>query len=138
MAKKERYVMVCPKCKSTDVHTDYSNRLQPALGIPAMYVCSNCGHTGYTFPEVKLSELEGFEKKAGKEHMVDKKKDKSPLIDPSYGEFEVRAFWKISSIVLFAVGIILIFAAPAYGIALALLAAVMFYITYFMKRKLKG
>lgn len=76
-SKEEKYVRVCPQCKSPDVDMDKSNPLQPAMGLPAMYICNKCGHLGNYFPEVKLSELEEFEEEVTKKHLSDTKKDDS-------------------------------------------------------------
>jgi len=136
-SEEEKYVMICPKCKSPDVYRDESNPLQPALGLPARYICNNCKHSGYNFPEVKLSELEKFEEEVTEEHLSETKKDNSSIIDTSYGNFEVRAVWKISAPIILLVGIFLLFKKPIIGMAITLLGIFMFYITYFKRRKLK-
>jgi transposase-like protein len=59
---KDPYIFICPRCKSPDVVMDKSNPLQPALGLPPVYVCNKCGYSSYVFPEIKLSELEDFKK----------------------------------------------------------------------------
>ena len=135
-SKNEKYVMVCPKCKSPDVYMDKSNPLQPAMGLPAMYICNKCKHSGYNFPEVQLSELDEFEEEVNKERISDAKKDNSSLVDTSYGNFEVRVFWKISAPLTILVGIYLLFKEPISGTILTLIGIIMFYITYFKKRKL--
>jgi hypothetical protein len=136
-SEEEKYVMVCPQCKSHDVYMDKSNPLQPAMGLPAMYICNRCKHSGYTFPEVKISELENFEEEVTKEHLSDTKKDGSSMVDTSYGNFVVRIFWKISAPITLLVGIFLLFKEPISGTILTLLGIFMFYITYFKKKKLK-
>jgi ribosomal protein L37AE/L43A len=64
--KEEKYVMICPKCKSPDVEMDATNPVQPAFGLPPMYICHKCGHSGNAFPEVPISEIEEFEKRSQK------------------------------------------------------------------------
>ncbi len=136
-SKKEKYVMICPQCKSPDVYMDKSNSLQPFMGLPAMYICNKCKHSGNSFPEIKLSELEDFEEEVTKEHLSNIKKDDSPLVDTSYGNFEVRVFWKISAPITLLIGIFLLIKEPISGTIITLLGIFMFYITYFKKRKLK-
>ena len=135
--KEEKYVMVCPKCKSPDIKIDKTNPLQPAMGLPAMYICGKCGHSGYAFPEVPLSELDKFEEGYNKERIVDSVTDKSLKVDTSYGSFVVRVLWKISSPITLIFGIFSLFKEPILGYILILSALVMFYITYFKKRKLR-
>lgn len=136
-SKQERYVMICPKCGSPDVYLDKSNPLQPAMGLPAMYVCNKCRYKGYNFPEVKLSELKGFEEELTGKPLPETKKDNSPMIDTSYGNFLVRVFWKITAPIVLLTGIFLLFKEPISGTILTLTGIYMFYTTYFKTRKLK-
>lgn len=137
-SKEEKEIMICPKCKSPNVHLDNSNPLQPAMGLPPKYVCNNCGYSGYVFPKIKLSELKKFEDKIKKEPFYKMKKHNSSIVDTSYGNFEVKVFWKISAPITFLVGIFLLFKEPILGAIITLLGIFMFYITYFKKRKLKN
>ena len=134
--KKEKYVRVCPKCKSINIKQDKST-LQQTGALPTMYICNKCGHSGYTFPEVKLSELKKFEVEVDAEHLRDNKKDKTELIDTSYGKFEVRLWWKIVSPIMILLGVFLLFFEPISGIISLILGLITFYITYFKKRKLR-
>ena len=137
-SKEEKYVRVCPQCKSSDVAIDRYNSLQPAMGLLAVYRCNKCGYLGNYFPEVKLSEIKEFKEEVTKEHhLSDTKKDNSSMVDTSYGNFEVRVFWKISAPITLLVGIFLLFKEPISGTIITLLGIFMFYITYFKKRKLK-
>jgi hypothetical protein len=135
--QKERYTRVCPKCKSFEVYMDASNPLQGSLGLPPLYICDKCKYSGVSFPEVQISELDDFKEKVKKKHLSKTKKDKSSLVDVSYGDFIVRFLWKISSPVTIIGGIIFLFLEVIIGIFLILLGIFMFYITYFKKRKLK-
>ena len=56
--KKEKYVMICPKCKSTDISRDHTNIIEDAMGLPSMFTCRKCGFTSHVFPEIDISELE--------------------------------------------------------------------------------
>ena len=42
---------ICPKCKSTDIITDWSEKV---LGQPifSKYACNNCGYEARIFPEI--------------------------------------------------------------------------------------
>jgi hypothetical protein len=135
--EKEEYVMVCPKCKSPDVESDRTNPLQPAMGLPQIYLCNRCGHSGPNFPEVELSELEHFETEAKKEKLVDTKEDATPKVDSRYGVFEVRVLWKITGPVILLLGILLAFKEFILGAIAILFGLVMIYITYFKKRNIK-
>jgi len=137
-SEEEKDVMICPKCKSPDVHIDTSNPLQPARGLPARYICNNCNYSGYTFPEIKLSEIEKFENDVKKEPLSNTKKENSPMVDTSYGNFKVKIWWKIISPITFLVGVFLLFKEPILGTIITLLGIFMFYIAYFKKRKLKN
>lgn len=137
-SKVEKYVMVCPECKSPDVFMDKSNPLQPAAGLPAMYICNKCEHSGYAFPEVALSKLNAFEEVSKGRTLSTMKKDDSLLVDTSYGNFEVRVLWKVVGPLVLLVGIFLLFKILMLGVVIVLMGLFMLYITYFKKRKLKG
>jgi hypothetical protein len=136
--EEEKYVMVCPKCKSPDIEMDTTNPVQPAFGLPPMYICHKCGHSGNAFPEVPMSEIEEFEKEAKKEGLTNSSPDKTPKTDSRYGNFGVRVLWKISGPILLLLGIFLLFIRPIFGTILMLLGLLMIYITYFKKRKIRG
>ena len=136
LQKNEKYVRICPKCKSPDVYINKPNPLQSFL--PAMYACNRCKHLGQIFPEVKLSKINELEEEVNKEVPSDTKKDDSSLVDASYGNFVVRVLWKITAPITILMGIfLLVFYGPLPGSILTLMGVFMFYITYFKKRKLK-
>ena len=127
---------MCPQCKSININQDKSTMQQ--LGeLPTRYICNNCGHSGFSFPEVLLSELEKFEKEMGKSGSIDTKKDKTPLLDDSYGKFEVRFMWKILSPIILIVGIIFLLNQLLTGLVILSVGLIMSYITYFKKIKLR-
>jgi hypothetical protein len=132
---KEKYVMVCPKCKSPDISIDRSNPLQGSMGLPSMYVCNKCDHTGYSFPEVEISGLEEFEKEVRSENLIDESKDKTPLVDVNYGKFMVTIFWKISSISMLFLGIYYLPKLPIVGVLNLIIGMFMFYFAYLKKHK---
>lgn len=132
----EKYVRICPKCKSPDIYLDKST-LQQLGELPTMYICNKCGHSGYTFPEVALSDFEDFEKEVDEDNMRDTQKDKTPLLDDAYGKFEVRFVWKFLAPIILILGVIYVFVQPIAGIVLLALGLFIGYITYFKKRKLK-
>lgn len=134
---EEQYVRVCPNCKSLDVEMDRSNPVQPVLGLPAMYICRKCGHSGHVFPEVEVSEIEGFEKKVKKKHLSDTKKDTTPLADNDYGDFIVRAAWKITGPVLLVFGFLSLRRDLTSAVIFLSVGSFMSYITFFKKRRLK-
>jgi hypothetical protein len=128
---KEQFIMVCPKCKSIDVHMDTTNPLQPAMGLPVMYNCNNCKFSGYHFPEVEVSKLKDIE--VNKEHI---NKDKTDLVDTSYGKFTVNVYWKIISPITLLIGLyLLIFKDVIYGSILTVMSLFTFYIAYIKKKK---
>ncbi|MFH0874502.1 MAG: hypothetical protein V1859_01065 [archaeon] len=131
--KKEKFIMICPKCKSPDVDMDKTNPVQPAIGLPSMYLCHKCGHTGYAFPEIPVSDLEAFTEDAKKEGIIDETPDKTPKVDVNYGIFEVKVIWKITGPLLLVVGVILLFKQPIPGAMLLSIGASMVYLTYIKK-----
>lgn len=76
--KKERYVMVCPKCGSTDIKAETN----PAYAITGLVLnfkqCMNCGHHGQFFPEELRAEVRKVPKK--REHVKDK-----TMVEVSFG-----------------------------------------------------
>ncbi len=76
--KKERYVMVCPKCGSTDIKAETN----PAYAITGLVLnfkqCMNCGHHGQFFPEELRTEVRKTPKK--REHVKGK-----TMVEVSFG-----------------------------------------------------
>jgi DNA-directed RNA polymerase subunit RPC12/RpoP len=57
MAKKEKWVTICPKCGSSDISPE-SNPVYIESGLSTSYKqCENCGHHGLVFPQVPLSKV---------------------------------------------------------------------------------
>jgi hypothetical protein len=57
MAKKEKWVSICPKCGSTNVSPE-SNPVYMESGLSGSYKqCENCGHHGLVFPQVPQSKV---------------------------------------------------------------------------------
>lgn len=133
---KDRYTTVCPKCKSPDIRQDKST-LQQLGALPTMYICNKCGYSSYSFPEVNVSELDGFEEEVDKENLRDSRKKKSILLDPSYGNFQVRFVWKIGAPITIIIGLLTFPNEPFTGTFLISAGIVASYITYFKKRKLR-
>jgi len=134
---KDMFVKVCPKCKSTNVTVDKST-LQQVGVFPTLYICNNCNHSAYTFPEIKLSKLENFENAVDKNKLRDLKGKKTELIDTYYSDFQVQFIWKLSAIFIILIGLIFIFNNLLVGTVLILLGLIIFLITYFKKRNLKN
>ena len=59
MAKeeKEKYVRVCPKCRSLDVVSDLTLAF---LGENSTLKCRECGYTNTFFPEVEATRVKEF------------------------------------------------------------------------------
>ncbi len=114
MAKKKEttnngYVLICPECKSPDVRIDKSNPLQSVMGLPSYYSCNRCGHSSNVFPEIRISELDSFEKDVDKNHLRKFQKDNTKLVDTSYGNFEVHFVWKFLGPALLIAGLTMLF-----------------------------
>ena len=142
--KEEQFIMICPICKSPDVNMDKSNPVQPAMGLPPMYICNKCGHVGNYFPEIPVREIEEFEAEVKKGETEVKKGEpnnslfnKESKVDIRYGIFEVRVLWKIFAPIILFLGIFLLFKEPISGSILILIGLGMYYVTFFSKRKLK-
>src|SRR3989344_4465720 len=57
-AKKVKRVQICPKCKSPDIETDFSNAGAVSVGhFVNLKKCNNCGHNGTFFPTIPISKL---------------------------------------------------------------------------------
>ena len=144
---KEIYVKICPRCKTAMVSQDKSI-LQKTGALPPLYLCKNCGHSGYVFPEIKASKLKDFEVEVEQKGLRITTKDKTELVDTAYGKFEVHFLWKITGPITLLVGILILFQPRAYeeiispsffniyGGIILLIGLFMVYITYFNKRKL--
>jgi hypothetical protein len=48
---------LCPKCKSTDVHVDFSNHAVWGYGLPPKYECNSCGYINTFFIEVDKKDI---------------------------------------------------------------------------------
>ena len=88
---KEKYIMVCPICKSVDISVDNSDMLVGAVGIPANYICNNCQYCAKIFPEITEEEALKASPKA-KNTPINTQTER---IDTSYGKFMVNVWWKI-------------------------------------------
>jgi hypothetical protein len=52
---KHTHVLICPKCNSKDISTDFSNAGFVGTGLfNNIKVCNNCGYTHSFFPEVEI------------------------------------------------------------------------------------
>lgn len=56
MNKKEKYLTICPKCKSLDVSSDNSDTLA-GFGIPANYKCNKCNYVAKIFPQITEKQV---------------------------------------------------------------------------------
>jgi len=133
----EQYIMICPKCKSSDVYMDHSNPAQGALGLPAIYICDKCGHSGTSFPEVLMTEENVLKEDAKREGVIDTKKDETPIIDTRYGAFEVKVMWKILAPLDIIVGIIILFSNLLIGSGIIIAGLFIGYFAYIKKRKIR-
>ncbi|MBD3259871.1 hypothetical protein GF371_04555 [Candidatus Woesearchaeota archaeon] len=131
--EKEQYVMICPKCKSPDVCMDKSNPLQPVIGLPTNYICNNCKFKGFNFPEIKASKVKKVQKEINGSKRDNDKKEKPLSVDTAYGDFIVRAVWKISAPIILLLGIFLLFSIPFLGIVIAVVGIIMLYFAYIKK-----
>lgn len=133
---KDRYVKFCPNCGSPDVEIEKSNPLVWASGMPARFICNNCNYSAPFFPEIKISELDKLQEDLKLNPPKFKKKEVEG-VDLSYGNFTVKAWWKVISPVMFAVGIYLIIAVPEkyIGIIFTLISLPFLYYSYFRKKK---
>ena len=106
--KKEgkNYIKFCPKCNSIDIHQDKST-MQSLGYLPTKYICSNCGYSSFNFPEIEVNELDKLHLQ--KKQETKESKNKSELIDTSYGKFYVRVMWRIIGPVFAIVGLIYLY-----------------------------
>ena len=133
--KKEKYVQVCPKCKSIDIMRDNTVKFEGAVGLPSMFICNNCSHSSYVFPEVAVSELEDFKGKVEEKKLINTKKDNSKLVDTNYGDFIVNFFWKIIGPLVLIFGIAISFQNILGGLLPIVASLFVIYIAYFKKGK---
>jgi len=73
---KEKYVQICPQCKSKNISIDFSNGVVWAYGTPTKYNCNNCGYIGAIFPEIS---------KKYKKYQKEISNNKPKLIDTETG-----------------------------------------------------
>lgn len=132
---KTKYVMVCPKCKSPDIYRDNSNVLSGAVGLPSMWICNKCEFSGYTFPEVDINELEGFEEKIKEKGLSDKTKSKTQKVDASYGKGIVKGYWKILGPLMLLFGFLFVTVSDfkGYGVVLLIIGSSIVYFSYIKK-----
>lgn len=136
MAKK--YVRICPECKSADIGIDKST-LQMTGALPTLYICNKCSYSNYSFPEVKVEELDNLKDEI-KNNPKDKSTKKRDLIDTSYGkffdQFVVRIWWKIVSPLFILFGVFLIYRVDIFtGVIITLFGIGTGYISYYKLSK---
>jgi hypothetical protein len=138
--EKEKYIRFCPKCNSIDVNQDKST-MQSLGYLPTKYICSSCGYSSFNFPEINLNKL-------NKLHIKNQKvKNQSELLDTSYGKFYVKVLWKAIGPIFLMFGLIYIYFTIKYysygsfdllmGIIIAILGAIMCYITFTNYKKIR-
>lgn len=60
MAKKaQSYLMVCPRCGSTNVYHDLSRDMM-AWGAPTRWLCKDCDYSAIVFPKMQKSKIGKF------------------------------------------------------------------------------
>lgn len=139
LEEKKGYLKFCPKCNSININQDKST-MQSLGYLPTKYICDTCGYSSFNFPETGLDRLNKLHIKKPRE------KNQSELLDASYGKFYVKVMWKITGPVFLAFGLIYIYLTikPPYegldlliGIAIAVIGAVMCYITFTIHKNSK-
>jgi len=66
--KKKRYVIICPKCGSTNV-TKFTGMYSKGGDITSGWICKDCNYGrpyGSLFPEIEESEIEKFRREIKK------------------------------------------------------------------------
>ena len=53
-------IRICPRCNSPKIELDKRAWIQ-ATAVK-LYVCRNCGHSGYVFPEIEIKNLDELKK----------------------------------------------------------------------------
>ena len=87
---KEKYVRVCPKCGSTNVHADLSKDMI-AWGGSTRMVCDDCGYSAMLFPEVLKSQAGKL--KAKSKLKTEKQKRPTEKSIESKGIVKKTKFW---------------------------------------------
>jgi len=80
MSKKENYVIVCPKCGSSNVSFEQEAAYVATGLLNQFKQCNNCGYHGMIFPEVPRSQVKEIPKNEVKE------KKNVKLEQTSFGE----------------------------------------------------
>lgn len=62
--KKEKWVQICPKCKSQNIHSDMSAGSIGMGTFQNKYECSDCGYSGSFFPKIKQNEVNEYKIKS--------------------------------------------------------------------------
>lgn len=113
-------VKVCPFCKGTRVSHDTSNPLEGPLGLPERFVCADCGHVGYAFPEMPKKSVAAYKKKTGV-HTTARTKKKP--------EFSWGGPWSASGPAAIVLGLLLLTVFPVTGMFVFLLGVAFFWTT---------
>jgi len=133
-SKKGKYVKVCPKCGSTDVHLDFSNPAVWGYGAPTSYQCESCGHVAHIFPEILKEDVEAYKDNFQKDVEQGKIKfKKEPIIEAETGFFAGR----MEIAILFFAGGIITSLAGLYlvGLVSLVIGAMFLYYTSRGKKK---
>lgn len=98
---REKYFLICPRCNSKDVSTDFSNPALVGTGlINNAKVCHNCGYSANFFPEIQSSAIPPIKKIT--------KKDKFDRVNTTYGK-TINWFWRIVGPVFIIAAVICLF-----------------------------
>lgn len=105
---KGKYVRICPKCGSIDVHTDFSNPVVWAYGTTTKYKCNMCSYTSNLFPEILQKDMKKYRNKIKQETKEGKVKyNKEDFIDTSTG-FTI-GLWEVTLLLISLLIVILFY-----------------------------
>ncbi|HIH09335.1 MAG TPA: hypothetical protein HA254_01560 [Candidatus Diapherotrites archaeon] len=72
--EKEKYIRVCPICKSPDIHVDSSNAVLESIGSGNNWSCARCGNSFPIVLEVAIDKVKELEE----EPLSDELRNKTP------------------------------------------------------------
>ena len=101
-----KFVKFCPRCKSINISLDKSNPLFGAAGLPANYICKDCGYNRRVFPEINISKLKELKESRTEKQTEDLTTNQ---VDTSYGNFVVKKWWKFAGPFIIILGIIFLY-----------------------------
>jgi predicted RNA-binding Zn-ribbon protein involved in translation (DUF1610 family) len=126
--KKEQYVMICPKCGSADISSDFSSQSYGQGSFFNEHKCNSCSYKGELFPEVPIIKLKkNKQTKNSKTHKGKKSSIKRKKIIKQEDNKIENKFIKTYTIIIVIFGLVMLLTVPSFFLNSSIYSTVRLY-----------